>query len=90
MATGGVGVRGIQRSKVDVLSALPAAEHRLILARQIGKVATRINRWFLATSNPLASSAYKNFLEQTPKVMLEMFGKPGLTYVVHGKYTKAV
>jgi len=29
------------------------AEHRLNLARQIGKMATRINRQFLATSNAL-------------------------------------
>ena len=49
------------QSKVDVLGGQPAtaaedfvqAEHRLNLARQIRKMATRIDRQFLATSNPL-------------------------------------
>ena len=49
------------QSKVDVLGGLPAttaeaavqAKHRLNLARQIGKMATRIDRQFLATSYPL-------------------------------------
>jgi len=46
---------------VDVLGGPPAttadaavqAEHQLNLARQIGKMATRIDRQFLATSVPL-------------------------------------
>jgi len=49
------------QSNVDVLDgptamAVDAAvqvEHRLNLARQIGKMATRIGRRFLATSDPL-------------------------------------
>jgi len=47
------------QSKVDVLGGPPVmaaavqAEHRLNLARQIGKMATRIDRRFLATSDPL-------------------------------------
>jgi len=50
------------QSKVDVLGGLPAttaeaavqAKHRLNLARQIGKMATRIDRQFLATNYPLS------------------------------------
>jgi len=56
-ASGGVGVRGSQRckaNKVDVLGGPTAttaeaavqAERRLNLARQIGKMATRIDRRF--------------------------------------------
>jgi len=49
------------QSKVDVLGgptvmtteSAVQAEHRLNLARQIGKMATRIDRRFLATSDPL-------------------------------------
>ena len=42
-------------SKVDVLGAQPAVqvEHRLNLARQIGKMAMRIDCRFLAASDPL-------------------------------------
>ena len=48
------------QSKVDILSTLPAivveaavqAEHQLNLARQIGKMATRTDRWFLARAIP--------------------------------------
>ena len=53
------------QSKVDVLggptvmAAVSAvqAEHRLNLARQIGKMATRIDRQFLATSYLLITTA---------------------------------
>jgi len=49
------------QSKLDVLGGPPAmaaettvqAEHRLNLARQIGKMATRIDRQFLANSDTL-------------------------------------
>ena len=53
-------MRGSQRCNAKwILSALPAmaaevqAEHRLNLARQIGKMAMRIERQFLAMSDPL-------------------------------------
>jgi len=60
MASGGVGVRG-SHSKLDVLGGPPAtaaeatvhAEHWLNLARQIGKMAMRIDCRFLATSDAL-------------------------------------
>jgi len=40
------------QSKVDILGTLPA-EHWLNLVRQIRKMATRINRQFLAVSDAL-------------------------------------
>jgi len=54
------------QGKVAVLGGLPAstaeaavqAEHRLNLARHIGKMATRIDRQFLATSDPLGKYGY--------------------------------
>jgi len=49
------------QSKLDVLSALPATaaeadvqvENQLNLTRHIGKMAMRIDHWFLATSDAL-------------------------------------
>ena len=62
-ASSGVSMRGQPQvqSKVDVLGgplamaaeATVQAEHRLDLAGQIGKMAMRIDRRFLATSDPL-------------------------------------
>jgi len=60
--SGGVGVCGSQ-NKVDVLGGPPVTaaeatvqvEHLLNLTRQIGKIATRIDRQFLAASYPLRS-----------------------------------
>jgi len=54
------------QSKVDVLGGLPATaaeatvqvEHRLNLSRHIVKMATRIDRRFLAMSDPLTDIVF--------------------------------
>jgi len=80
--SGGVGVRGSQ-NKVEVLALLggppvmPAeatvqVEHRLNLARQIGKIATRIDRRFLAMNDPLTSDRH---LLQAPQFITVVMNK---------------
>jgi len=69
------------QSKVDLLSDPSATaaestvqvEHRLNLARQIQKMATRIDRWFLATSDPLFHIIY--LLHKTLLQECEYLGK---------------
>ena len=78
-ASGGVGVRSSQ-SKVDILGGPPVmpaeatvqVEHRLNLARQIGKIATRIDRRFLAMSDPLTSDRH---LLQAPQFITVVMNK---------------
>jgi len=67
------------QSKLDVLGGPPAtaaeavvqAEHRLNLARQIVKIATRIDRRFLATSDPLQLTSGRRFQQTVirPKML---------------------
>ena len=71
------------QSKVDVLGGPPATaadavmqvEHRLNLARQIVKMATRVDRRFLATSDPLENSACALHLSVHRDTVIFQFSK---------------
>jgi len=77
MASGGVGVRRSDRYKAKWTystgycrsnsKAAVQTEHQLNLARQIVEMATRIDRRFLATSNPLQ---YPTFQDEKVKNLL--------------------